>query len=185
MRKVKKTTRMDLRKYLLAEADRMIRANGFETCTLSRLSDRIGVRVSSIQAYFNTREELANAVVDENVSKLSAALVAIEKRSIPTTAKLSAYSRLFRGFPDQGMPLGNQIERQKSTTPPHLAKGREDLFSVQLAWLERTIESGKAIGDFSADVDTRKEALRILSIQRPSNNPLLASAMRAPTRPFF
>lgn len=166
MRKAKKGTRMEVREYLLAEADRMIRANGFETCTLSRLSDRIGMRIASIQAHFSTREELGNAVIDAYVAKLAAALDAIEKRRIPTTAKLSAFRRHFSDLAERRMPLHNAKDSRKSRKRGLLAKQQLDVFSVRLAWLERIIENGKAAGDFNPNTDTRTEALRLLSAQR-------------------
>lgn len=112
VRQTRSRTRMDVRGYLLAEAERMIRANGFEAFTLGRLSDRIGMRISSIQAHFRTREELSSAVVDAHLSKLTAALDAIERRCIPATAKLSAYSRIFRDLADRQMPIHNALEHE-------------------------------------------------------------------------
>lgn len=166
MRQAKKIARLSVREYLLAEADRMIRANGFEACTLSRLSDRIGMRISSIQAYFSTREELGNAVVETYVSKLAAALDAIEKRQIPTAAKLSAFRRHFSDLGERKMPLQNAMGSRKSRKHRFLARQQLDPFSVRLAWLERIIENGKAAGDFNPNIDTRTEALRLLSVQR-------------------
>lgn len=160
---------MDVRGYLLAEAERMIRANGFEAFTLGRLSDRIGMRISSIQAHFRTREELSSAVVDAHLSKLTAALDAIERRCIPATAKLSAYSRIFRDLADRQMPIHNALEHEKSRKGGPLAARQADLLSVQLAWLERTIDQGKAAGDFDGDIDTQQEALRVLSSQREAS----------------
>ncbi|MBS0270839.1 MAG: helix-turn-helix transcriptional regulator [Proteobacteria bacterium] len=107
---------MDVGGYLLAEGERMIRANGFEAFTLARLSDRIGMRVSSIQGHFRTREDLCNAVVDAYLSKLTAALDDIAKRCIPSVAKLSAFSQIFRDPANGQMPLHNAIEREKLRT---------------------------------------------------------------------
>ncbi len=157
---------MDVRGYLLAEAERMIRANGFESFTLARLSDRIGMRISSIQGHFRTREDLGNAVVDAYLSKLSAALDAIEKRCIPTGAKLSAYSRIFCNLADGQMPMHNAIANEKLRKRGPLTGRQADLFSVQLAWLEGTIDKGKAAGDLDKNIDTRQEALRVLSSLR-------------------
>lgn len=172
VRQTKNRPRMDVRGYLLAEADRMIRANGFEAFTLARLSDRIGMRISSIQGHFPTREDLGNAVVDAYLSKLTAALDAIEKRSIPVAAKLSAYSRIFRDLADGQIPPHDAIEHEKSRTRGSLAERQADLLSVQLAWLERAIDEGKAAGDFDKDIDTRQEALRVLSsCGKPASRP--------------
>ncbi len=159
---MKKTIRMNVREYLLAEAERMIRANGFEAFTLARLSDRIGMRASSIQAHFSTRQEFLNAVVDAHLSRLTAALDAIGKRSIPATAKLSAYSLIFRDLAERQMPIQNAIENEESLKCGSLARRQADLLSVQLAWLERTIENGKTAGDFDNTIDTQKEALHLL-----------------------
>ena len=81
---------MNVREYLLAEADRMIRANGFEAFTLARLSDRIGIRISTIQGHFASRDELGDAIAEAYASKLTAMLATIDKRCIPAAAKLAA-----------------------------------------------------------------------------------------------
>ncbi|MFH1466380.1 MAG: helix-turn-helix domain-containing protein [Pseudomonadota bacterium] len=142
------SAREDRRAMLLAAAREVILRHGYRKAGLGDVAQEAGVSRATVYNYFSSKEQLFEAIVDEEVTQLALAVAGSLEPSAPPAAQLLAYVRARR----------RQIERLRDVYVLTLNVGREALpiaeksiqaqRSRERAFIAGLLRAGIARGDF-------------------------------------
>src|SRR6266481_4349094 len=140
-----RTAQPDKRTRLIETAAKLAYGRGFRETSLADIAEAARVPVGNVYYYFNTKEELAEAVVERLLGEFRAARAGWDRLSSPKERLLAFVSsiqanreRLARG----GCPLGGlctELHKEGGA----LAKQSAALFTEPMRWLE---EQFRAVG---------------------------------------
>ncbi len=176
----------DTKSLLLAEAEALVRTQGYAAFSYADLSERVGIRKASIHHHFPTKEDLGAAVIDTYLERFLADLDDLSERPIGAKAKLVAYGDFFcASLRDGLMPLCGALAGDVAYLPPSLQRRVKKFFQIHLDWLERTVSEGLRSRELKADAPASRCALLLLSALQGAS--VVAWALKDPSlmKPAF
>ena len=154
-----RTAQPDKRTRLIETATKLAYGRGFRETSLADIAEAARVPVGNVYYYFNTKEELAEAVVERRLAEFRAARAEWDRLSAPKE-RLLAFVGSVQGNRKQlargGCPIGGlctELHKEGGA----LAKKSAVLFSEPIGWLE---EQFRAVGH---EKDSRKLAVHLFS----------------------
>lgn len=151
------------RDLLMETATGLVRRQGYCGFSYADLSDAVGIRKASIHHHFPSKEDLGEAVVDSYTESFSEKLDAIQRETAGPLERLQRYAELYReGLGRKEACLCGVLASEIAVLPSRVQKGVRRFMSVNLRWLEKTLEEG-AFGGLRPDVQPRREARTVLS----------------------
>jgi TetR/AcrR family transcriptional repressor of nem operon len=154
-----RTAQPDKRTRLIETATKLAYGRGFRETSLADIAEAARVPVGNVYYYFNTKEELAEAVVERRLEEFRAARAEWDRSGSPKE-RLLAFVENIHANREQlargGCPLGGLCtELQKEGGA--LAKKSAALFTEPMGWLE---EQFRAAGH---EEDARELAVHFFS----------------------
>jgi TetR/AcrR family transcriptional regulator, transcriptional repressor for nem operon len=136
------------RSQLLAEAETLIRRDGYAAFSYAHLAEKIGITKASIHYHFPTKQRLAEEVADSAMSRFADALAEIEAAHADAPTRLQHYSELFLdGFDEQLRPPCCALAAELAALPAAMHAKVRRYFDLHLEWLTRIIEAGIRAGE--------------------------------------
>jgi TetR/AcrR family transcriptional regulator, transcriptional repressor for nem operon len=170
---------VDTKSMLLAEAETLMRTQGYAAFSYADLADRVGIRKASIHHHFPTKESLGTALIDNYLERFIADLEQLAERPISTKNKLLAYGEFFViGLREGLMPLCGALAADAVELPASMQQRVKKFFKIHLDWLETILNEGIAERTIKPKVSARRSALFILSTLQGAS--LVAWAMKDP-----
>jgi AcrR family transcriptional regulator len=130
---------------LVAEARRLLEAEGAATLTMRRLAERVGIRAPSLYKHFPDKAALEAAVIATGLEDAAVAFeAAVETATDPLAALAAAYRRFALDHP--------HLYRLMNTGPlprEHLPPGLEDRTAAPLLVVAGTQARARAIWAFA------------------------------------
>lgn len=171
---------LDTKSVLLAEAELLIRTQGYAAFSYANLSDRVGIRKASIHHHFPTKETLGTALIDSYLERFEGELRSLAERRISAKGKLLAYSDFFSvGLHDGLMPLCGALAADAAELPPSMQLRVKKFFNIHLDWLGEILSQGVVSGEFQTGLNTKRSATLLLSALQGSS--LVAWALSDPS----
>lgn len=132
------TRTQDKRQHLIRTAADLVYRNGFLKTTLADISAKAGIPLGSIYYYFQTREDIAHAVVERRMTELNGFL---EKQAVQPNPRLRLEALVGVWVDEResdtefGCPVGSLCyELAKGRGPMSMEAARP--FQLLLAWCE-------------------------------------------------
>ncbi|AZP88819.1 TPA: TetR/AcrR family transcriptional regulator [Klebsiella pneumoniae] len=161
---------MDTRQSLINSAEFMLRSRGYAAFSYADLEKMVGIRKASIHHYFPKKEDLGVEIVETYINRSAVDFEKIDHDFPNAFGRLCAFAALFRAAMADGMlPLCGALAAEMAALPETMQSLTRKYFTLQLQWLEKTIEEGTAAGEFAATGTPRQKAFQILSLLEGSS----------------
>ncbi|HEX4801786.1 MAG: TetR/AcrR family transcriptional regulator [Myxococcales bacterium] len=151
------------RDLLMETATGLVRRQGYSAFSYADLSDVVGIRKASIHHHFPSKEDLGEAVVDSYTASFSEKLDQIHKEASDPLEQLQRYAELYReGLGRKEACLCGVLASEIAVLPDRVQKGVRRFMSVNLDWLEKTLEDDSD-ARLRPDIQPRRDARTVLS----------------------
>jgi len=149
----------DVRTRLIKAAVDLSYQHGFVSTSLADIAKRAKVPVGNVYYYFKTKEEIADAIIEQRFSELLAAQAELGKLPNPRERLCSLLSLWLKhqdAVVKSGCPIGTFCtELNKSGGKP--AQKASKIFSTLLDWVE------KQFSEFQSKTEARTSAVHFVS----------------------
>ena len=173
-------TATDTKSQLLAEAETLVRRQGYAAFSYADLAERVGIRKASIHHHFPTKEDLGMAVIDAYLDRFVAALEHLSDRPVNAKAKLVAYGKFFyESLQDGLMPLCGALISDVAYLPPSMQNRVMRFFQIHLAWLEKTLNEATLTPTPKTEAAAKHNAVLLLSTLQGAS--VVARALEDPS----
>ena len=148
---------------LMETATGLVRRRGYSAFSYADLAEAVGIRKASIHHHFPSKEDLGEAVVDLYTADFAEQLDAIHNEARDPFERLERYAALYRdGLARKEACLCGVLASEIAVLPERVQNGVRRFLSLNLGWLERTLEEGSQDG-LNRDIQPRREARTLLS----------------------
>lgn len=170
----------ETRAILLSEAENLIRTQGYAAFSYADLSERVGIRKTSIHHHFPTKEALGSALIESYLERFVFELEALAEKPIDAKVKLLTYGNFFAdGLRDGLMPLCGALASDAAELPLSMQRQVKKFFKIHLHWLESVLNEGVAKRELTAGIDVGRSAVMLLSTLQGAS--LVAWALKEPS----
>lgn len=154
----------DTRTQLLAEAEAVVRSQGYAGFSYADLTERVGIRKASIHYHFPAKEDLGVALVEAYTERFTQALADITAATPDAPRCLDAYAGLYRSGLQAGQGcLCGVLASEMKGLPARIRAGVRKFFDMNADWLEGVILAGQADGCFRSDLKARDQGMAVLA----------------------
>jgi len=164
----------DKRERLMEAAVALIHQHGFNQTTLAHIAQESGVPLGNVYYYFKTKEEIAEAVIEEHKARLTQSFKEVDGSEADPKKRLMWFVKKFSGYNDElvsfGCPVGSLCQ-ELSKEASSLSGKADGIMKAQIKW---ATEQFREMG--------RKDAadLAVQLIASLQGIALLASALKSP-----
>lgn len=156
------------RQFIIETTAGIFNTKGYAGTSLSDLTEATGLTKGSIYGNFGSKEEVALACFDHNLSQINRAVQQRLDQETSFQGKLLVYTQVYNSFtgiafPEGGCPILNTAVDADDTN--NLLKDKAA--KAILAWKKRLIDlirGGIAAGEFKADVAPEQAALSMIAL---------------------
>ncbi|GAB4010417.1 TetR/AcrR family transcriptional regulator [Spirosoma migulaei] len=156
------------RQFIIESTAGIFNTKGYAGTSLSDLTEATGLTKGSIYGNFGSKEEVALACFDYNLSKINRAVQQRLDQETSFHKKLLVYTQVYHSFngisfPEGGCPILNTAVDADDTN--NLLKDKAA--KAILVWKKRLIDllrGGIAAGEFKADVSPEQTALSMIAL---------------------
>lgn len=135
---------------LLDQAQALVQTRGYNAFSYKDLAASIGIRTASIHYHFPTKGDLGLALMRRYTADLETLLDALDQRRTSAKARLRGLMDAYAETETQGaICLCGSLASDQETLREDLSQAVTAYLSATLAWVEKTLESGAAAGDFT------------------------------------
>ena len=129
---------------ILAIAQRMIQAQGYNGFSFRDIAAEIGIKSASVHYHFATKGDLGAAVAARYAERFVAWLERIVTEGRDARHRLILYVGLFRAavVEDGRMCLCGMLGAESEALPPEVLEEARQFFTRNVAWLRNVFESG-------------------------------------------
>ncbi|AEA62585.1 MULTISPECIES: TetR/AcrR family transcriptional regulator [Burkholderia] len=140
-------TKTPVREQVLEHAIELIMLLGYNGFSYRDLSERVGVKTSSIHYYFPSKDDLVLEAVREYSETVMNGVAAISP-SLPADEKLSRYTKLFGKTLGDGnqICLCGMLAADIESLPEPVRQAVQAFFNANEQWLAALLEQGAADG---------------------------------------
>lgn len=137
----------DTRADILLEAETLIRRRGYSGFSYADLADVIGIRKASIHHHFQTKADLAVALLARYDATYTQAMNDICESSNDGLECIRAYAALYLGGVEKGLGcLCAAFSAELDSLPERLRADLTAFFGKHIAWIDAVLTAGKANG---------------------------------------
>lgn len=141
---------MNRKAEILGLADQLVKSVGYDGFSYADLSAKLGITKASIHHHFPHKEDLGSALCDSYAAYLAKRFAAIETQRGDSWSKLEAYFTSGAALvEDHGKtcPL-SALQAEVNSLPAPLKDRLRALDSLELGFVARVLEGGRAAGEF-------------------------------------
>ncbi|WP_374305126.1 TetR/AcrR family transcriptional regulator [Methylocella sp.] len=155
----------DTRARLLAVAEELVRARGFNGFSYADLAKAVGVRTASIHYHFPNKTDLGLALVEAYDARYEAAMAAIARESEDGARRVRAYAALYAGGLEQNLGcLCAMLAASPDLLSAPMRAATRAFFRKHVAWLRDVIAAGRANGTAREGPDAEELARSIVAL---------------------
>ncbi len=155
---------IDKREVLMRSAIKLFAENGFDAVTTRMIAADAGVNMALISYYFNSKDGLFDAIVEERVPAFGSKLRSIQKLEITSFEKLqlaiSAYFDRIISSPDFAKIIYRELSLKKRSL---ISEKLMEAFKKNQTLLEEIIKEGQEKNEFRSDTDYKMVILSFFS----------------------
>ena len=155
---------IDKREVLMRSAIKLFAENGFDAVTTRMIAADAGVNMALISYYFNSKDGLFDAIIDERIPFFGSRLRSIQKLEITAFEKLqlaiSAYFDRILSSPDFAKMIYRELSLKKRSSKSEKIM---EAFKKNQLLLEEIIKEGQDKNEFRRDTDHKMIMLSFLS----------------------
>jgi TetR/AcrR family transcriptional repressor of nem operon len=156
------------RAYIIERTAPIFNTKGYAGTSLNDMTEATGLTKGSIYGNFANKDEVALAVFDYNLQKVSVIITAELSKAKTVRDKLLVYADVYTNFkiypfPAGGCPIQNTAIDADDTHPALKAKAAKAInnWKKEIASL---IEDGKTVGEFDNTINTERIALTMIAM---------------------
>jgi len=155
---------LDTRSSLIDLAIGQVRRHGYSAFSYADLAEVAGLRKPSIHHHFPTKEDLGVAMVGTYTERFSAELERIDAGRATAIERLRGFARLYReGLGAEQGCLCGVLASEVAVLPLRVQDEVRQLFQMNLRWLERILNDGRAKRQLASSVEPRRDARTVLA----------------------
>lgn len=149
---------------ILDAAEVLVQTRGFNAVSYAHVAAEVGITKASLHYHFASKAELGEALIGRYAARFIGALAAIDEREPDARAKLAAYAGLYSGvLRSDRMCLCGILAAEYQTLPEAMSSAIVRFFDVNLDWLARVLEQGRADGTLAFAGEPRACAPTVLA----------------------
>lgn len=144
---------------ILDVAEELVKHRGFNAFSFKDLEKQVGIKTSSIHYYFETKADLASAVIQRFFARHKDSLKELDKLPLDASAKLRKVGQFFISNSENGeFCVGGMMSSDVSALSDEAKRHLASFFRQFESWVGGVIESGKVSGEFHAGVNSVESA---------------------------
>ncbi len=134
---------------LLDRAQALVQSRGFNAFSYKDLAASVGIRTASIHYHFPTKGDLGLALMQRYHAGLDNLLTQLDQRRTSAKARLRGLMDAYAETEAQGaICLCGSLASDQETLGQDLSQAVTDYLDSTLQWVEKTLETGAASGEF-------------------------------------
>jgi TetR/AcrR family transcriptional repressor of nem operon len=135
---------------ILDVAQELVQRNGYNAFSYRDLSNRVGVKTSSIHYYFPSKADLGRVLVQRYTEQLKQVLAAIDAATDNPCHKLERLAGIFSDTfrADGRLCLGGMLATDFMTLPETIQTEVRVFFTSAETWLTQVLEAGRSANAF-------------------------------------
>lgn len=152
---------MSTRREIIAYADQLIRAKGYNAFSFYDISDRVGIRTASIHYHFRSKSDLGVAVIEYHTDKLLSMINQYRESSPPEELErlFAIYDRISA---EDKVCLVGSLSTDLHTVDERMKEKLQAFAAIMLDWVSGFLEEGRNCGLFCFTGSPRTRAILII-----------------------
>ncbi len=153
---------MSTKQIIIETADHLIRSNGFNAFSFSDISDKIGIKTSSIHYHFPSKSDLGVATIKEHIRRFEALKSELKNKSplIKLKGFLAIYSQVNS---ENKVCLVGSLATDLNTVDEAIKKELKIFAALVLEWMTQVLAEGKKQKIFEFTSTPRTKALMVIT----------------------
>ncbi len=153
---------MSTKQIIIETADHLIRSNGFNAFSFSDISDKIGIKTSSIHYHFPSKSDLGVATIKEHIRRFEALQAELKNKSplIKLKGFLAIYSQVKS---ENKVCLVGSLATDLNTVDEPIKKELKIFAALVLDWMTQVLAEGKKQKIFEFTSTPRTKALMVIT----------------------
>lgn len=153
---------MSTKQIIIETADHLIRSNGFNAFSFSDISDKIGIKTSSIHYHFPSKSDLGVATIKEHIRRFEALKSELKNKSplIKLKGFLAIYSQVKS---ENKVCLVGSLATDLNTVDEPIKKELKIFAALVLDWMTQVLAEGKKQKIFEFTSTPRTKALMVIT----------------------
>jgi len=156
------------RQFIIETTAGIFNTKGYAGTSLSDMTDATGLTKGSIYGNFESKEDVALAVFDHNLNKLTKIIWQQVQQADTYYDKLMVYARAYKSFLQNetipgGCPILNTAVEADDTNPLLKERAAKALYKWKNG-IENLIRAGIRAGEFKEDTDQSAIALSVIAL---------------------
>lgn len=150
---------------LVSTAMDLVQKRGYNAFSYRDLSERVGIKTSSIHYHFPTKGDLGEAMMKSYREAFGRALSEIDRTTTHAEKKITRYAELFQKTMNTGgkVCLGCMLATEFLSLPEPVRSQVKAFFVDNEVWLTKVIRAGKESGAFHTKAPPGSLATTIVS----------------------
>lgn len=147
-------------------AQELVQIRGYNAFSYRDLSERIGIKTSSIHYYFPNKEDLGAAMMQRYRERAASALARIDAEEPQATRRLARFSALFDEILANGERLcpWAMLATDYSTLPERVRAEVKAFYLLNESWLEKVLGAGREAGELAFPGSARAAAEALFAV---------------------
>lgn len=147
-------------------AQELVQTRGYNAFSYRDLSERIGIKTSSIHYYFPSKEDLGAAMMGRYRECATGELARIDAEEPRAKQRLVRYMALFDEIQKNGERLcpWAMLATDYTTLPEQVRIEVRAFYMLNESWLETVLEAGRQAGDFAFPGSARAAAEALFAV---------------------
>jgi len=155
---------MDTKEHILDIAQRLIQRRGVNGFSYADIAKEVGVSKASLHHHFATKTDLVSRLLDRYSAQLSGYLDTLMSDKSAAMDRLEGYANLYRKTLDsERVCMGGILSAEAITLDERVHPQLAHFFDLQLKWLVRVIEAGRATGELTQSGTPAQDASAIIA----------------------
>ncbi len=149
---------------ILDIAQRLIQRRGVNGFSYADIAKEVGVSKASLHHHFATKTDLVSRLLDRYSAQLEAYLETIARDNPGAMARLEGYAGLYRKTLDsERVCMGGILSAEAITLDERVHPQLAHFFELQMQWITRVIEDGRAAGELTKTGTPAEDASAIIA----------------------
>lgn len=155
---------MDMRQQILAEAERLFAARGYDGATIQDVADAVGIKKPSLLYHFPSKAELHRQVLERMVGHWQEALPRLLLAATSGQGRFDSLTRELVGFFTENPDRARLLLREALDRPEELRGAIQGHVTPWVAAVCDYIRAGQAEGGIHPDVDPEAYVTHVVSL---------------------
>ncbi|WP_010180716.1 TetR/AcrR family transcriptional regulator [Aquimarina agarilytica] len=153
---------MSKKNEIILLADSLIRQRGYNSFSFYDISEKVGIKTSSIHYHFPSKSDLGIAVIDNHINNLKDLIKKVEQET--PLDKLDQFLAIYQIIRQKNkICLIGSLASDLNTLDPRVQDKLKVFSNLMLVWVSNFLEEGKKNKTFNFYGSSRTKALMIIT----------------------